>query len=78
MAEEMKENARREAELVLREAQLRAEKFMEDAREEHTRLTAEVSGLKRLRRQLAEELMSTLAMYKRLAEQALAEGDVAS
>jgi cell division initiation protein len=78
IAEEFKENARREAELVLREAHLRAEKFMQDAREEHTRLTAEVSGLRRLRRQLAEELMSTLAAHKRLADQALAEGDVAS
>jgi cell division initiation protein len=78
IAEEFKENARREAELVLREAHLRAEKFMQDAREEHMRLTADVSGLRRLRRQLAEELMNTLATHKRLAEQALAEGDVAS
>jgi cell division initiation protein len=78
IAEEFKENARREAELVLREAHLRAEKFMQDAREEHAKLTAEVSGLRRLRRQLGEELLSTLATYKRLAEQTLAEGDAAS
>ena len=78
IAEEFKENARREAELVIREAHLRAEKFMQDAREEHTRLTAEVSGLRRLRRQLAEELMNSLATHKRLADQFLAEGDVAS
>jgi hypothetical protein len=51
---------------------------MQDAREEHTRLTAEVSGLRRLRRQLAEELMNTLSTHKRLAEQALAEGDAAA
>jgi cell division initiation protein len=75
IAEEFKENARREAELVLREAHLRAEKFMQDAREEHAKLTGEVNGLRRLRRQLAEEIMNTLATYKRLAEQALAEGD---
>jgi cell division initiation protein len=78
IAEEFKENARREAELVLREAHLRAEKFMQDAREEHAKLTSEISSLRRLRRQLAEEIMSTLATHKRLAEQALAEGDVAS
>ena len=75
IAEEFKENSRREAELVLREAHLRAEKFMQDAREEHTRLTAEVTSLRRLRRQLGEEIMNTLATHKRLAEQALAEGD---
>ena len=75
IAEEFKENARREAELVLREAHLRAEKFMQDAREEHAKLTAEVGSLRRLRRQLGEDIMSTLATHKRLAEQALAEGD---
>ena len=78
IAEEFKENARREAELVLREAHLRAEKFMQDAREEHAKLTAEVGALRRLRWQLGEEIMSTIATHKRLAEQALAEGDAAS
>ena len=78
IAEEFKENSRREAELVLREAHLRAEKFMQDAREEHAKLTSEVSALRRLRRQLGEEIMSTISAHKRLAEQALAEGDVAS
>ena len=77
IAEEFKENARREAELVLREAHLRAEKSMQDAREEHAKLTGEIGSLRRLRRQLGEEIMNTLATHKRLAEQALAEGDVA-
>jgi cell division initiation protein len=78
IAEEFKDNARREAELVLREAHLRAEKFMQDTREEHAKLTFEVSGLRRLRRQLGEEILSTLATHKRLVEQTLAEGDAAS
>jgi hypothetical protein len=51
---------------------------MQDVREEHARLTAEVAALRRLRRQLGEEIMGTLAAHKRLAEQALAEGDAAS
>jgi cell division initiation protein len=78
IAEEFKENSRREAELILREAHLRAEKSMQDVREEHARLTAEVTALRRLRRQLGEEIMGTLAAHKRLVEQALAEGDAAS
>ena len=78
IAEEFKENSRREAELVLREAHLRAEKSMQDAREEHAKLAAEVSGLRRLRRQLGEEIMSTISAHKRLVEQALAEGDAGS
>ena len=75
IAEDFKENARREAELVLRDAQLRSQKLLQDAREELAKLTAEVGGLRRLRRQFGEEIMNALAMHKRLAEQALAEGD---
>jgi cell division initiation protein len=75
IAEEFKENSRREAELILREAHLRAEKVMQDTREEHAKLTAEVGGLRRLRRRLGEEILNTLATHKRLADQALAEGD---
>ncbi len=75
IAEEFKENSRREAELILREAHLRGEKVMQDTREEHAKLTAEVGGLRRLRRQLGEEIMNTLATHKRLAEQAISEGD---
>jgi cell division initiation protein len=78
IAEEFKENARREAELVLREAHLRAEKSMQDAREEHAKLTTEVSGLRRLRRQLGEEIMNAISAHKRLVEQALAEGNAGS
>src|SRR5262249_17525982 len=78
IAEEFKENARREGELVLRESHLRAEKFMQDTREEHAKLTAELNGLRRIRRQLAEEILNTPPTYKRLVEQALAEGDAAS
>lgn len=78
IAEEFKENARREGELVLREAHLRAEKFMQDTREEHAKLSAEVSALRRMRRQLAEELLRTIETHRRLAEQSMAEGDVGS
>jgi cell division initiation protein len=78
IAEEFKENSRREAELVLREAHLRAEKFMQDAREEHSKLTTELNSLRRLRRQLGEEIMNTLATHKRLAEEALAQSDGAA
>jgi cell division initiation protein len=75
IAEEFKENARREAELVLREAQLRAEKVVQESREEHGKLTTDLAALKRQRRQLAEEILHVLATYKRLVEQALAGAD---
>jgi cell division initiation protein len=78
IAEEFKENARREAELVLREAHLRAEKYMQEAREQHAKFTADIGALHRLRRQLAEEILGTLNGYRREAERILAEGDAAS
>ena len=51
---------------------------MQDSREEHARLTTEITGLRRLRRQLGEEILNTLSTHKRLAEEALAEGDGAA
>ena len=73
IAEEFKEHARREAELVLREGSLRAEKLIQEAREDHAKLSAEITALKRHRRQLGEEMLGTLTTYKRLIEQEIAE-----
>jgi len=75
IAEEFKENARREAELVLREAHLRAEKYMQDSRDEHGKLSGEITALKRHRRQLSGELLQIISTYRRLVEQEVAEGD---
>jgi cell division initiation protein len=65
VAEEMKETARRDAQLVLREATLNADKLAEAARAEEAKLRVEVQSLKRLRRQLVEELRATVARYDR-------------
>lgn len=75
-AELDRENARVQAELLVREGQLRADKLMQESRDEHVRLSAEIGSLKRLRRQLVEEVLGTVTKYKRLIEQELAEGDV--
>ena len=65
LADEMKESAKRDAQLVLREAGLNAEKLMEEARAEEAKLRVEIQGLKRLRRQLIEELRATVERYDR-------------
>ena len=75
IAEEFKESARREAELVLREAHLRPEKFIQDGREEHAKLNAEITALKRHRQQLGEEMLHLLSTYKRLVEQEVSRPD---
>ena len=67
LAEEMKAAARREAELIVREAELRAEKVLEAVRGEEARIRTEIHALRRMRRQVFEEVMSTLERYQRLA-----------
>jgi cell division initiation protein len=65
LSEEMKEAAKRDAQLALREAALNGEKLMEEARAEEARLRVEIQTLKRLRRQLIEELRATVERYDR-------------
>ena len=65
VAEEMKESAKRDAQLVMREATLNADKLMEEARAEEAKLRVEIQSLKRLRRQLIEELRATVERYDR-------------
>jgi len=70
--EEMKEAARREAALMVREADLQGQKIVEGARNEEAVIRAEVAQLRRTRRQLGEGLRSTLDMYRRLIDQEIA------
>lgn len=72
LTEEMKEGAKREAALIVREAEMQGEKLLEAARAEEAVIRNEINVLKRTRRQLGERLRSTLEMYQRLVEQDLA------
>ena len=76
LVEEMKENARREATLTVREAELKGERMVEAARTQEATIQAEIVALRRMRRQLAESLRSTVEMYQRLLDQEL-KGDPA-
>ena len=77
LCEEMKHSAKRESEMIVREAEMRAEKMVEDMRTEEARLKQDVSALKRLRYQLVEELRGTLVRYDRLiaSEEGFGDGD---
>ncbi|MBI2014247.1 MAG: DivIVA domain-containing protein [Candidatus Rokubacteria bacterium] len=66
LGEEMKAAARREAELHMREAELRGEKLLEEIRSEEAKIKGEIQSLRRTRRQLIEDLRSTLESYHRL------------
>lgn len=65
VAEEMKEGAKRDAQLIVREATLNADKMLEESRAEEAKLRVEIQTLKRLRRQLIEELRATVERYDR-------------
>jgi cell division initiation protein len=71
MVEEMKDNARREAQLLIKEAEMQGEKTIEAARTAEAAIQAQISQLKRTRRQLAESLRATVDMYQRLLDQDL-------
>ncbi len=71
MVEEMKESARREAAILVREAELQGEKTIEAARAAEAAMQAQIVQLKRTRRQLAESLRATVDMYQRLLDQDL-------
>jgi hypothetical protein len=55
----------------VREAELQGEKIVEASRASEASIQAEVVALKRMRRQLAETLRSTVDMYQRLLDQDL-------
>jgi cell division initiation protein len=71
VTEQMKDSARREAALLVGEAELQGEKMVEAARTSAASIQAEVVALKRMRRQLAEALRSTVEMYAHLLDQDL-------
>jgi len=73
LAEEMKDGAKREATLLVREAELQGDKLLEEARAEEAKIKAEILALKRTRRQLAEGLRVTLDMYQRLVNEELGD-----
>ncbi len=75
MVEEFKENGRREAQLVVREAELQADKILEETRAEEAKIKNQILVLKRARRQLAEALRAAIEMYQRMiAEELKDEG----
>ncbi len=78
LGDEMKAAARREAELHMREAELRSEKLLEEVRSEEAKIRSEIQVLRRMRRQLVEEFRSTLERYHRLMSAELGDdGDEA-
>lgn len=68
ITEEMKNNARREGELIIEEAKAQARQIIEHAQEQALKIEADINNLKKLRSQLEASLKATLDMHLRLLE----------
>jgi cell division initiation protein len=66
LVEDMKDSARRESQLLVREAELRGEKMLEEVRAEEARIRSDIKALRRTQRQLVEDLKGTLERYQRM------------
>jgi cell division initiation protein len=68
ITEEMKDNARKEGELIIEEAKINARKIVESAQAQALKVEGEINQLKRQRVQFEASLKSTIEMHWRLLE----------
>ncbi len=68
MTDEIKESAKKEAELVAAEAQLKAQRIVLDAQERSVSLNGEIGDLRRQKARLVVEIRSILESHRRLLD----------
>jgi len=68
ITEEMKNNVRKEGELIIEEAKLNARKILEAAQAQALQMEAEINQLKRQRAEFEASLRATVEMHWRLLE----------
>lgn len=68
MVEEYKANARKEAELIVKEAELRADAILKDAQEKVIKIHEDIVDLKGIRRHFKEELKRLIEAHLRMLE----------
>ncbi|MCS7203554.1 MAG: DivIVA domain-containing protein [Thermodesulfovibrio sp.] len=68
LVEEYKENAKREAELIVKEAELRAENIIREAQEKVVKIHEDIVDLKGIRRHFKEELRRLIESHLRMLE----------
>ncbi|HEX9575862.1 MAG TPA: DivIVA domain-containing protein, partial [Myxococcales bacterium] len=73
LAEEVKEHARKEAQIVLSEAELQGEKVVQNAQQKRLQLIKEIDDLKRARQVFVQQLSSLLDTHKALLDSARGE-----
>jgi len=77
LAEEMKVNARKEADIILSSAELQGEKIIANAQARRMALVGEIEELKRARGAFLQQLQSLLDTHKSILDQMRGEPQVA-
>jgi cell division initiation protein len=73
VSDEITANARREAELMVKEAEIAADKMVQQAVEQSTRIEAKIAELRTMRRELQMKFRNTLDLFQRILEAELEE-----
>jgi cell division initiation protein len=68
VSEEITANAKREGELVVKEAELAADRIVQQAIEQSARIEARISELRTLRRELQVKFKNNLDLFQRILE----------
>ncbi len=68
MVEEYKTNSRKEAELIMREAEIKADSMMKEAQEKVVKIHEDIVDLKGIRRHFKEELKRLIESHLRMLE----------
>lgn len=73
VSEEINEGAKREAKLLVREAEITADRVIQQALDQSTRIEAKITQLRAARRELQLKLKNTLELFQGLVEQDMEE-----
>jgi cell division initiation protein len=73
VSDEITANARREAELMVKEAEMAADKMVQQAVEQSTRIESKIAELRTMRRELQMKFRNTLDLFQRILEAELEE-----
>jgi cell division initiation protein len=73
VSDEITANARREAELMVKEAEIAADKMVQQAVEQSTRIESKIAELRTMRRELQMKFRNTLDLFQRILESELEE-----
>jgi cell division initiation protein len=77
MAEELKDAARRDAELIVKEAESMAADLLKQSRQELAKMQVEISDLRKQRAMAIEKLRGTLRAFDRVVTMEAQDGDSA-